>query len=45
MRLNLTADDREIWRLAWPALGALVAEPLYVLADTAIVGRIGTPQL
>ena len=38
-------DDREIWRLAWPALGALVAEPLYVLADTAIVGRIGTPEL
>ena len=31
--------------MAWPALGALVAEPLYVLADTAIVGRIGTPQL
>ena len=45
MRLSLTSDDREIWRLAWPALGALVAEPLYVLADTAIVGRIGTPQL
>ena len=38
-------DDQEIWRLAWPALGALVAEPLYVLADTAIVGRIGTPEL
>ncbi len=38
-------DDRDIWHLAWPALGALVAEPLYVLADTAIVGRIGTPQL
>ena len=45
MRLRWTGDDREIWRLAWPALGALVAEPLYVLADTAIVGRIGTPQL
>ena len=44
-RLRWTADDREIWRLAWPALGALVAEPLYVLADTAIVGRLGTPQL
>jgi putative MATE family efflux protein len=28
-----------------PALGTLVAEPLYVLADTAIVGRLGTPQL
>lgn len=40
-----TSDDSEIWRLAWPALGALTAEPLYVLADTAIVGRLGTPQL
>lgn len=38
-------DDREILRLAVPALGALVAEPLYILADTAVVGRLGTPQL
>jgi putative MATE family efflux protein len=37
--------DREILRLAVPALGALAAEPLYVLADTAIVGHLGTPQL
>ena len=37
--------DREIARLAVPALGTLVAEPLYVLADTAIVGRIGTDEL
>lgn len=37
--------DREITRLAVPALGALVAEPLYVLTDTAIVGHLGTPQL
>src|SRR5436190_19052974 len=37
--------DREIWRLAIPALGALAAEPLYLLADTAIVGHLGTPQL
>jgi putative MATE family efflux protein len=37
--------DREIARLALPALGALAAEPLYVLADTAIVGHLGTPQL
>lgn len=28
-----------------PALGSLAAEPLYVLADTAIVGRLGTAQL
>lgn len=37
--------DREIARLALPALGTLVAEPLYVLADTAIVGRLGTDEL
>jgi len=37
--------DREILRLSVPALGALVAEPLYVLADTAIVGHLGTHQL
>ncbi len=37
--------DREIARLAVPALGALIAEPLYVLADTAVVGRIGTDEL
>ena len=29
------ANDREILRLAIPAFGALAAEPLYVLADTA----------
>jgi putative MATE family efflux protein len=37
--------DREIVRLALPALGALAAEPLYLLVDTAIVGHLGTPQL
>lgn len=37
--------DRDIARLAVPALGALIAEPLYVLADTAVVGHLGTPQL
>jgi len=37
--------DREIWRIAAPALGALAAEPLYLLVDTAIVGHLGTPQL
>jgi putative MATE family efflux protein len=40
-----TQYDREIVRLALPALGALAAEPLYVLTDTAIVGHLGTPQL
>ena len=37
--------DREIFRLAIPALGALAAEPLYILADTAIVGHLGRPQI
>ena len=37
--------DREIARLAIPAVGALAAEPLYVLTDTAIVGRLGTPTM
>ncbi|UUY04431.1 MATE family efflux transporter [Svornostia abyssi] len=37
--------DRQILRLAVPALGALAAEPLYLLVDTAIVGHLGTPQL
>jgi putative MATE family efflux protein len=37
--------DREILKLALPALGALAAEPLYILVDTAIVGHLGTPQL
>jgi putative MATE family efflux protein len=38
-------QDREIARLAVPAFGALVSEPVYVLTDTAIVGHLGTPQL
>jgi len=37
--------DREILRLALPALGALAAEPIYVLVDTAIVGHLGRPQI
>jgi putative MATE family efflux protein len=43
--VRIDARDREILRLALPAFGALVAEPLYVLADTAIVGHLGTYQL
>ncbi len=37
--------DRDIARLAVPAFGTLVAAPLYVLADTAIVGHLGTNEL
>jgi putative MATE family efflux protein len=44
-RLRLIADDRRIIALAVPALGALAAEPLYVLVDTVIVGHLGVTQL
>ena len=44
MRLR-SPYDREIFRLALPALGALAAEPLYLLVDTAIVGHLGRSQL
>jgi putative MATE family efflux protein len=37
--------DGEILRLALPALGALVAEPLFLLTDSAIIGHLGTPEL
>lgn len=36
---------REILRLAVPAFGALVAEPLFLLADSAIVGHLGVAEL
>jgi putative MATE family efflux protein len=42
---RLSPLDRRILGLAVPAFGALAVEPLYVLVDTAIVGRIGTKQL
>ncbi|SFI21014.1 MATE family efflux transporter [Nocardioides psychrotolerans] len=37
--------DKEIVRLAVPAFLALVAEPLFLLSDAAIVGHLGTPEL
>ncbi len=37
--------DRDILRLAVPSLGALVAEPLFVLTDTAMVGHLGAEPL
>ena len=37
--------DREILRLAVPAFLALVAEPLFLLSDAAIVGHLGTAEL
>src|SRR4051794_20037593 len=37
--------DREILRLAVPALGALIAEPVFLLADSAMVGHLGVDPL
>ena len=37
--------DREIVRLALPALGALIAEPLFLLTDTALIGHLGSVPL
>lgn len=39
------AVDRDIVRLALPALGALVVEPLFLLTDTALVGHLGAAPL
>ena len=38
-------DDRSILLLVFPALGALAADPLYSLVDTALVGNLGTSEL
>nr|WP_218844807.1 MATE family efflux transporter [Microbacterium pseudoresistens] len=37
--------NREILRLAVPALGALVAEPAFLIVDAALVGHLGTVPL
>ncbi|MDJ0924963.1 MAG: MATE family efflux transporter [Acidimicrobiia bacterium] len=37
--------DRQIFRLAVPALGTLAADPLVSLVDTAFVGRLGKVPL
>src|ERR687889_1364027 len=37
--------DREIFSLALPTLATLVSEPLLLLADSAIVGHLGTEAL
>lgn len=39
------SSAKDITRLAVPAFGALVAEPLFLLADSAIVGHLGVDQL
>ncbi len=45
MRSRLGDQDREILRLAVPAFLALIAEPLFLLTDAAVVGHLGTPEL
>ncbi len=37
--------DRKIFALAGPALGALIAEPLFLLTDTAMIGHLGGEAL
>jgi len=37
--------NREILRLAVPALGALVAEPLFLIVDAVLVGHLGVTPL
>lgn len=43
----MTADtlNRDILRLAVPALGALVAEPLFLIVDSALIGHLGVDPL
>ena len=43
--LDRPASTARYWPLAVPALGALVAEPLFVLVDSAVVGHLGTAPL
>lgn len=45
MRVQADSRDREILRLAVPALGALIAEPAFLLVDTAMVGHLGAEEL
>ena len=42
---RLDATDREIGRIAIPAMGALAADPLLSLVDTALVGALGRVPL
>ncbi|MDO5746648.1 MAG: MATE family efflux transporter [Actinomycetaceae bacterium] len=37
--------DRQIFALALPVLGTLIAEPLLTMADSAMIGHVGTAEL
>ena len=43
--MRVTGLKRDVFRLALPALGALIAEPLFLLTDTAMVGHLGATAL
>lgn len=45
MTQDVQVSARQIFALALPALGVLAAMPLYLLLDTAIVGRLGGFEL
>ena len=40
-----TITTRKILSLALPSLGALIAEPLFTVIDSTMVGHLGTPEL
>lgn len=44
-RRSRKAIDRSIAALAVPALGALIAEPLFLIVDSALVGHLGATPL
>lgn len=41
----MASINKDILRLALPALGALIAEPIFLLSDTAMVGHLGAGAL
>lgn len=43
--VNRRVIDRSIASLAVPALGALVAEPLFLIVDSAMIGHLGAAPL
>ena len=45
VRAERLGMDRSIASLAIPALGALVAEPLFLIVDSALVGHLGATPL
>ncbi|GAA2910287.1 putative MATE family efflux protein [Microbacterium keratanolyticum] len=45
MTTRSSSLNREIVRLAVPALGALIAEPAFLMIDAALVGHLGTVPL